>query len=197
MVAVDTAFRVPPLGEILCREGLAPDEAVRQLMTRIEAGDRRSAGEILQTSGLASAAAIRAALRSQLCERVDALFGLEDATIGFRTARPLPHVLRVQPLGPSDFLHGRPRVRDRGRPQEDDPPPSRVRPVVPAADPRERARRLLGIPRDADLGEVRRAFRKIAGSLHPDWLASAALEEQRLQAARFAELSAAYHLLVA
>ena len=196
VVAVDTAFRVPPLGEILCREGLAPGEAVRLLMTRIEAGDRRAAGEILQSSGLASAAAVRAGLRTQLCERVEALFGLEDATIGFRTARPLPHALQVTPLGPRDFLHGRPRVRTQSRPERDEPPPSRVRPVV-VEDPCERARRLLGIPRGAGLGEVRRAFRKIAGSVHPDRLASAALEEQRRQAARFAELSAAYHLLVA
>jgi DnaJ domain len=196
VVAVDTAFPVPPLGEILCREGLCRDEAVRLLMTHIEAGDRRAAGEILVSAGLASAESIRTALRAQLRQRVDALFGVEDATIGFRTARPLPGARGMAPLGPSDFLHGRPRVRDRGRPQADDPPRSQVRPVA-ASDPCERARRLLGIPRGAGLGEVRRAFRKIAGSLHPDRLASAALEEQRKQAARFAELSAAYHLLVA
>jgi curved DNA-binding protein CbpA len=44
---------------------------------------------------------------------------------------------------------------------------------------------------------VRRAFRRLASALHPDRLASAALEERQRQAARFAELSAAYHLLVA
>src|SRR5271170_3250094 len=81
VVAVDTAFPVPPLGEILCREGLCPGEAVRLLVTRIEAGDRRATGEILESAGLASAEAIRAALRAQLRERVDALFGVEDATI--------------------------------------------------------------------------------------------------------------------
>jgi hypothetical protein len=196
VIGVDTGLPVPPLGEILRREGLLPGEAVRLLVSRIEAGDRRAAGEILQSSGLASAEAIRTALRTQLRERVDALFCIEDATVGFHTARPLPHALRVAPLQPGEFLHGRPRGRDRGR--VDEAPRSETRPAITASeDPCERARRLLGIPRGAGLGEVRRAFRKVAGRVHPDRLTSAALEEQQRQAARFAELSAAYHLLVA
>jgi hypothetical protein len=199
VAAVDTPLRVPPLGEILCRDGLAPGEAVRLLVSRIQAGDRRAAGEILSASGLASAEAIRAALRRQLRERVDALFGIEDATIGFHTARPLPHAVRVSPLAAAEFLHGRPRARDRGRTdpprRRDDPPSSSVRPVVD--DPRERARKLLGIPRGAALGDVRRAFRKLASALHPDLLGRAESQERERRAAQLAELSAAYHLLVA
>src|SRR5271165_5650253 len=68
VVGVDTGLPVPPLGEILRREGLVPGAAVRLLMSRIEAGDRRAAGEILHSSGLASVEAIRAALRMQLRE---------------------------------------------------------------------------------------------------------------------------------
>jgi DnaJ-domain-containing protein 1 len=117
--------------------------------------------------------------------RMDALFSLADATIAFRTARPLPQPAAL--LGPADFLHGRPRARPRTE------PPAQP----PAADPRDGAYRMLGIPRGAGIGEVRRAFRQLAAALHPDRLASAALEEQQRQAARFAELSAAYHLLVA
>lgn len=136
--------------------------------------------------------------------RLEALFALYDATIAFRTARPLPSSALAAPLGPAEFLHGRPRARDRRgkgaaspgrsapRSGHDDPPPS-----APAEDPAEHARRLLGIPRGAALAEVRRAFRRMASALHPDRLASAALEERQRQAARFAELSAAYHLLVA
>ncbi len=134
--------------------------------------------------------------RAELRARVDALFTLEDASVAFRTARPLPQALLAAPLGPGEFLHGRPRARDRVRAPRDEAPRSSARPTA-TDDPCERARRLLGIPPGAALGEVRRAFRKIAGSLHPDRLASAAAEEQRRQAARFAELSAAYHLLVA
>lgn len=138
--------------------------------------------------------ALPAAAGAGLREQMEALFSLPDATISFRTARPLPSTALAAPLGPAEFLHGRPRARDRGqgRSRHDDPPPS-----APADDPCEHARRLLGIPRGAALGEVRRAFRRLASALHPDRLASAALEERERQAARFVELSAAYHLLVA
>jgi hypothetical protein len=137
--------------------------------------------------------ALPAAAGAELRERMEALYSsLHDATITFRTARPLPSTALAAPLGPAEFLHGRPRARDRRRSRHDDPPPS-----APADDPVEHARRLLGIPRGAALGEVRRAFRRLAGMLHPDRLASAAREERERQAVRFAELSAAYHLLVA
>jgi hypothetical protein len=140
---------------------------------------------------------------ADLRARMDALFSLPDAAVAFRTARPLSPSSLATPLGPGEFLHGRPRARDRskGRSRHDDPPPS-----APAddtcshpgvRDPREHARRLLGIPSGAAVAEVRRAFRRMASALHPDRLASAAREEQERQAARFAELSAAYHLLVA
>jgi DnaJ domain len=200
VAGVDTAISVPPLGEILRREGLAPREAVRRLVACIEAGDRRAAGEILEGSGLLSAEAIRAGLRAQLRERLDALFAVEDAAIGFHTARPLPHALRAEPLAPADFLHGRPRARDaharrRAEAAAEPPPRSTVRPT--RDDPRDGARRLLGVPLSAGVGDVRRAFRRMASVLHPDRLATAAPDEQQRHAARFAELSAAYHLLVA
>jgi curved DNA-binding protein CbpA len=53
---------------------------------------------------------------------------------------------------------------------------------------------LLGVSRGAGLADVRRAFRRLASALHPDRAPPG--DEERL-AARFAELSAAYHLLVA
>jgi hypothetical protein len=126
---------------------------------------------------------------SSLRDRLEALFELGDARVGFRTARPLASL--AAPLGPAEFLHGRPRLRDRGF----DPPQSRPRPITD--DPTTRARRLLGLPKDAAVGEVRRAFRRMASALHPDRLTALGAEERAQKTARFAELSAAYHLLVA
>jgi hypothetical protein len=129
-------------------------------------------------------------------EALDIVFAVEDAAITFRTARPL--AVRPVPLQPRDFLFGRPRARDRGRPveHEDTPPPrSGVRPVFDEA--RDRARRLLGITDATPPDDVRRAFRKLASTLHPDRLGEGTATEQRQRAMRFAELSAAYHLLVA
>jgi len=137
--------------------------------------------------------------------RLDAVFSLEEATVAFRTARPLSHAERVHPLAPSEFLHGRPRARDRGRPtgsgprvrERDDTPPPRSGVRAAADEARDRALSLLGLGSDAGDGEVRRAFRRLASALHPDRLGAAPPEERRRMVARFAELSAAYHLLVA
>jgi hypothetical protein len=129
---------------------------------------------------------------------LDALFSLADARVAFRTARPLSSLATVSPLGPAEFLHGRPRSRDRGAPDSargEQPPRSQPRPV--ADDPADRARALLGVPKGAAAGDVRRAFRRMAGALHPDRLAALGADERARMTARFAELSAAYHLLVA
>jgi hypothetical protein len=197
VAAVETSLPVPPIGEVLRRLGRIGEGAQRLLVARIGAGDRRAAGEILAASGLASGEAVHAALRAQLAARIEALFALEEATVAFRTARPLGPAARVVPLGPGDFLHGRARARDRGRESApaDAEPRSEARPVV--EDARARARSLLGIERGAAADDVRRAFRRLARSLHPDRAAAAPMEEQRRRAARLAELSAAYHLLVA
>jgi hypothetical protein len=202
VAAIDTPLRVPRLGEILRREGLASGEVLRLLEACIEGGDRRAAGDILETSLLVPAEAICNALRAQLQDRTDALFTVEDATLRFCIARPLPRARVAAPLTPGEFLHGRPRARDGGRHADESsratttpPPRSGVRPVLD--DPQEHARRLLGIPRGAGLGDVRRAFRKLAAVIHPDRLGPGAPDELTRHAARFAELSAAYHLLVA
>jgi hypothetical protein len=192
VVAVETPLPVAPLGEVLRRQGHIGAGAVRLLVGRIDAGDRRAAGEILAASGLATPDAVLAALRAQLAARVEALFALEEATIAFRTARPLGPAARVVPLGPGEFLRGRPRARDRGCEEE---PRSEARPILDGA--RDRARSLLGLDRDAAADEVRRAFRRLASAIHPDRHATAPEDEQRQRAARLAELSAAYHLLVA
>jgi hypothetical protein len=133
-----------------------------------------------------------------LRERLEALFTVEEASIAFYTARPITHVVRAAPLGPGEFLHGRPRARDRQRAGAGAPPrPARPAPRALVDDARERARRLLGIPTGAETGDVRRAFRRMASALHPDRMVAAPADELRKQSARFAELSAAYHLLVA
>lgn len=209
VVAVDTALPIPRLGEILSRERLVPEGSIHRLLAAIGGGDRRAAGEILLSEGLAAADAIRAALGAQLRERLEAVFSIEEATIAFRTARPLVQAVRVPPLGPREFLHGRPRARDRARDKgrsttsgprlrevtETPPPPSGVR--VIADDAFSRARRALGVAEGADPSDVRRAFRRLASALHPDRSGPLPADEKRRREARFAELSAAYHTLVA
>jgi len=202
IASVETALPVPPLGEILRRDGIITDRALQVLVSRIRAGDFRTSAQILESDGLASEAAVRAGLRRQLRERLDCVFALEDAGVSFHTARPVPNAVRIAPLSVFEFLHGRPRARDRGRKPASKPgggeagvPHSALRPVV--NDTRESARQLLRLPQGAGVDEIRRAFRKLASRMHPDRLGAAERHELERRQAQFAELSAAYHLLVA
>lgn len=196
IVAVESDLGAPKLGAILVRSGDADARALERLSDRILCKGERRVGELLVSEGITSQAAVRAALHAQLRARVDALFSLTDATIAFHAPRPIPPSMRTEPLGPSAFLHDRPRSRDR-RKNNGPPPPPPGAPTgirAPFADPRSRAARLLGVRAEAAAEEIRSAFRKLARMLHPDTGPSSDAMER---AARFAELSAAYHLLVA
>lgn len=238
--------KTPPLGEFLRREGFLTDAGYRMLMAWINRRDRRSTGEILVSERLADAAIVEAALRVQVRMKLDALFDLNDALVTFHAAGPARRgARRVHPLTPRDFLHGRPRARDRSptsevRPRtrpviwpdvfhsyeppyeeahsKTPPPPSGTRAsqshhahasasndhAKPASrflhlapDVRQRALSKLGLPLSADENDVKRAFRKLAVELHPDKHATASSHYRDRSAARFAEVSEAYHLLVA
>jgi DnaJ-domain-containing protein 1 len=207
VTTVETELPVPPLGEILKRRGILDSAVLVTLLRRIDAGDPRSTGEILVNERMARADAVRGGLEQQLRQRLDALFGLEDAQIAFRVARPTSRESwSARPLAPDDFLHGRPRRRDSAkapprpanRPANDDREPPRSGPrVALVVTARDQALALLGLGVRAEAADVRKAFRRLAGQLHPDRFECAPVEERRKQAAQFARISAAYHVLVA
>ena len=66
-----------------------------------------------------------------------------------------------------------------------------------AIDPRRRAAlHLLGIGEDANLDEVKRAYRRLARALHPDLQPDLDADRRRALERRFAEVTAAYEMLV-
>lgn len=186
---VETSLSVARVGEILKQQGFVGDEALRRLTRELTRAPGRRAGEILLEDPQLSENALNAALRRQLRQRLDALFRLADAEIRFRVARPENE--RNIPLSPREFLHGRPRWRDAG---------ARANGARPNAG-RERARAealaVLGLGGAATRDAVQRAFRTLASAVHPDRHPEASAEERAVLLKRFAELSAAYHLLVA
>lgn len=125
--------------------------------------------------------------------RVDALYALPDASIHFHVAKgaKMPRALE-----PSEFLHGRPRARDVRAESSRRTTATMIAPTAEAIR-RARAFAVLGLKEGAKEVDVRRAFRRLASAEHPDQAASANVEDQRRRAARLAELSAAYHTLVA
>ena len=64
-------------------------------------------------------------------------------------------------------------------------------------DPRrDAARRILGLAADADVEAIKRAYRRLARSLHPDLQPDADGERRRLLERKFAEVTAAYEALI-
>jgi hypothetical protein len=67
---------------------------------------------------------------------------------------------------------------------------------VRRVDPRRAAAlELLGVEDDADLEDVKRAYRRLARALHPDLQPHADADRRRLLERRFAEVTAAYEAL--
>jgi hypothetical protein len=206
ITAVDTPLPAPRLGELLEQSGALLSSAVARIAAVSAARIGRLTGEQLVTAGLVSPDAVERALRAQLRARLDAVFAIEEASICFHTARPLAEALRrIGPLPPVEFLHGRPRARDRRRapagaghrPSAGPAREERARgPARTTDERRRRALQLLGLGEGASEAEVRGAFRRLAARLHPD-RGDAAGVPASVRTARFAELSAAYHLLVA
>jgi len=187
VASVESALSVARLGDILRREGFIGDEAQRRLGRSVASRPDKKIGQILVEEAAISPHVIDAALRRQLRARLDALFSLRDSFLRFHVAGRSEHE-RVIPLSPREFLHGRPRSRDR-----------EVRTAATFGRDRARARALsvLGLDGRADRSAVQRAFRSLASAVHPDRHPRASADERASLLKRFAELSAAYHLLVA
>lgn len=152
--------------------------------------DRDLIGHLVST-GAAPTNLIAATVRAQMRERLEALFKLPDAAVRFRVAIRPPLSEETVPLGPSEFLHGRRRFRQT-RGAEDSGAGARRRRLTT----RDRALTVLGLDPGAGPSAVQRAFRALAGRLHPDRYPCENELERKQRVQRFAEVSAAYHALV-
>ena len=197
VTAVEIDGATPPLAELLKTSGALDDGTMRRALLRALTS-QRLVGEVLSSDFHVSPDVIDGALRDQLGLRLRALEAIEDARIFFRvTVRPPREALKERPLQASEFLRGRRRARDRqASPAQSDgatwktPSPTPL-PVESSAYT------LLGVTRDADAAEIRRAFRRLARELHPDRHPEATDVERRALAVKFAQVAAAYQALVA
>ncbi|MGO9837260.1 MAG: J domain-containing protein [Polyangiaceae bacterium] len=184
VVAVDLDGASPSLAEILRRDGAAGDDVLRRSLLRSLAS-RRLHGEVLIDEFRLSPSVVGAALRRQVLARLAALELVKDARLAFRVAvRPPRGTIHDAPLEPREFLHGRRRTRERGSPCP-----------APVTSPSPWG--VLGLPTGADVAEVKRAYRQLARSVHPDAHPHASDDERRALQVRFSEITQAYRALVA
>lgn len=161
VVGVNVTRGCATLGEVLCRRSDNPllRGAVMRALQRL--ADGRPLGERLLAAGVVSRAQLHAALLELYRERLDFLERLPRAWVRFRPLRSAPTAEFW--LEPAAFLHGRRRRRGEA------PRPGRTTAVPAAAESAFAADyRALGLPPDAPLTEVKRAFRAAARIHHPD-----------------------------
>ena len=188
---VDSSLPSPRLGELLVREGFLTLDGVRTLLRRLVEEPDKKAGQILLSERLLDTGLLQAALRAQLRSKLDGLFRLPDARVRFHVRRPRDSE-RPSPLTPREFLFGRPRARARSQARSERRPPE----LSPSADAQQRAAyRELGLEPGTDAETLRRTFRKLAASHHPDRYPRASSREKELLAQRFSRISEAYHRL--
>jgi uncharacterized protein DUF4388/DnaJ-like protein len=196
---VDTSLHHPRLGEILARDGLLSMSALSRIARRLMEQPGKRVGEVLVEEGLGTADLVASALRRQRTSRLEALYGLREALIRFHVPRPRSG-FRPTPLSPREFLHGRPRARAdfsaRVAERFNGRYGARSESARGADSARHAAYRALGLTAGAPRAEVQRAFRKLAAEQHPDRFPNASTSEKAQLLSRFAQLSAAYHLVM-
>jgi DnaJ-domain-containing protein 1 len=186
VVSVEIDGVAPSLAEILRRDRAIDDDVLRRSLLRAMASQRLH-GEVLVHEFRLSPSVVGNALRRQILARLAMLERLPGARVSFRVALRVPRgSLHDTPLQPSEFLHGRRRMRERAATS---PQPPRARDTSHW--------RVLGLSPGASETEIKRAYRRLARSVHPDLHPGASPEERRALEVQFSEITSAYRALVA
>jgi DnaJ-domain-containing protein 1 len=185
VVAVEVDGASPSLAEILRADRTVAEDVLRRSFLRA-VSSRRLHGQVLVDEFCLSPSVVGSALRRQLLGRLASLEKLTDARVAFRVAVRAPtSAVHDAPLEPREFLHGRRRTRERTSPRP------------PQVSGSLGAWRLLGLAPGARADDIKRAYRQLARSLHPDAHPTATDTERRALQERFVELTEAYRSLVA
>jgi hypothetical protein len=196
VVAVELDSAGPTLGEVLRSEGLAEDEVIRRSLLRALASQRLH-GEVLVGEFRVSPAVVGAGLRRQLAARLALLEEVKDARVCFRVTvkRPREALEGSSAAGPTDFLHGRRRARERATTGASNPRPAAASEGQGPGRGRPTPWQALGLPPGAASADIKKAYRRLARAVHPDLHPDATDGERRVLSARFSVLTEAYRAL--
>ena len=193
VVAVELDGASPSLAEILRVDGVASEDILRRSLLRAMAS-RKLHGEVLIDELCISPDVVGNSLRRKLLFRIAVIERVADARICFRVAvRPPREALHQLPLRPVEFLHGRRRARASAFGRQDDRTASASAGVETPS--RAGAWSVLGLAPGAESVEIKRAYRRLARSFHPDSHPEATREEHRDLQARFVAITEAYRAL--
>jgi hypothetical protein len=198
IVAVEFDGATATLAETLRASGEVDDGTLRRSLLRAITS-KRLHGEVLVEDFHLAPDLVHGAVRRQMLTRLTRIEQLPDAQLRFRVTVKTPRGASVkEPLGPTQFLSGRPRLRDRGKKSEPVFPRSAPRAASAAPPPPPpSAWRVLGVDPGADTTEIKRAYRRLARACHPDLHPEASEPERRDLTQRFHALTVAYRSLVA
>jgi hypothetical protein len=221
VTAVEVDGASPSLAEVLRQGRAVDDDVLRRSLLRAMASQRLH-GEVLVHDFHLSPSIVGTALRRQVQARLTMLESLADARVSFRVATRPPRGALLggaasggagtgggpsfsswnAPLTAAEFLRGRRRARARGPgrsyadtspdPESEASPRSEAPASVSAS-----AWRILGLAPGASVADVKRAYRRLARSVHPDLHPGASAAERRQLELRFMEITTAYGALVA
>ena len=200
VVAVEIDGAAATLAEVLRSSGQVDEATLRRSLLRAITSQRLH-GEVLVREFRLSETIIDEAVRRQMTGRLARIEQLRDAQVMFRVTLKAPRGAVVdKPLAKTLFLVGRSRYRDR-----DEASATERRsafhghrpPATPVQEPVSSAWRVLGVAPGADTTEIKRAYRRLARTYHPDLHPEATDPERRALAERFTALTNAYRALVA
>ncbi len=194
---IESPLGAEKLGELLLRRRLISHKMHYDLLARLEHDPTLTTGKFATELHWVDPSAIGQLVHEQTSRRLLSLFQLHEARVAFRIARPVnDRIVANVPLCAEEFLHNRPRARDREE-SKAAPTATYESAVQPIDSRRRRALLVLGLSPHANTTDVKVAFRRIAARLHPDRHLVAPQNQQDLARQRFAQVTEAYHLLLA
>ncbi len=196
---IESALGAPPLGECLVNDGLLSRHQHIELLQHLQDTPGKSTGDWLAEFHWVKLDTFSRAVRQQLSDRLSALFELRDARVAYRIARPsLRNLLPGVPLTPEEFLHGKPRSRDRFAARRLGTQSSGIvhRDLHPREVARLRALLFLGLSPHSSASDVKKAFHRMVSRLHPDRHLSAPPSQQEAARQRFVQVVNAYNTLL-